>query len=61
MKLIIEKWNGRVYVFPETDEVFLKNQETRGGWAHSADDLAEECDLAKYGDGYWVFEIGGQP
>ncbi len=57
MKLIIQNIDGEIYAATETERVFKRNEKIRGGQQLDPKELAIECDMAKYVNSYFVFDI----
>lgn len=59
MKTVVEKINGNVYVYVNTERHFRKIERTLSGERFTYKDLAEECDLSTYPDNCHFVIDGG--
>lgn len=61
MRLIVEKMDGEVYVYLESERTYEANQPSResdGSRRLTGRLLLEECDLSAYADNvHWVFDV----
>lgn len=48
MRIIVEKWDGAIYVYRETEKQFKRNERHRKGPVFTGLDLAEDCNMASY-------------
>ncbi len=57
MRLIIQKLDGSVYVYRETEKMFKNNEKQRANPLLDSAVLDDECDLGKYEDFHMVIPI----
>jgi hypothetical protein len=61
MKLIIERIDGVVYAYSETERHHRAASKTRSTPAINPSVLAFECDLSHYGNFHMVFDVKRSP
>lgn len=60
MRLIVEKMDGDVYVYLESEALYRSNEAERGSRRLPTSILDWECDLSAYADDvHWVFDLEG--
>jgi hypothetical protein len=60
VKLIVEKWDGAIYVYRETEAHFRKAQKDRRTPRIGPEEFAEECNVGFYDDFHAVFDLKPQ-
>jgi len=57
MKLIVEKWDGAVYVYRETNKTHREMEKQRTTPRLEPELLDVDCDITNRGDFHMVFDI----